>query len=65
MFEQNAVGLVGPLLREHWGVSAAEIGFLNTLTAPETFGRALDGADDEPGEASRHPAGQPAASQHS
>ncbi|MDQ0142752.1 MFS transporter [Cupriavidus necator] len=32
VFEQNAVGLVGPLLREHWGVSAAEIGFLNTLT---------------------------------
>ncbi|SPA47291.1 hypothetical protein [Cupriavidus taiwanensis] len=33
--------------------------------APETFGRALDGADDEPGDAPRHPAGQSAASQHS
>ncbi|SPA27808.1 hypothetical protein CBM2637_A250047 [Cupriavidus taiwanensis] len=33
--------------------------------APETFGRALDGADDEPRDAPRHPAGQSAASQHS
>ncbi|WP_354685743.1 MFS transporter [Cupriavidus necator] len=32
VFEQNAVGLVGPLLREQWGISVAEIGFLNTLT---------------------------------
>ncbi|SPK74225.1 protein of unknown function [Cupriavidus taiwanensis] len=30
----------------------------------ETFGRALDSTDDEPSEASRQPAGQPAASQH-
>ncbi|SOZ24475.1 hypothetical protein CBM2623_A320047 [Cupriavidus taiwanensis] len=30
----------------------------------ETFGRALDSTDDEPSEAARQPAGQPAASQH-
>lgn len=39
VFEQNAVGLVGPLLREYWGISAAQIGFLNTLT----FGAAAIG----------------------
>lgn len=32
VFEQNAVGLVGPMLREQWGISVAQIGFLNTLT---------------------------------
>jgi len=32
VFEQNAVGLVGPILREQWGISVAHIGFLNTLT---------------------------------
>ncbi|MBF5005200.1 MFS transporter [Diaphorobacter sp. NR2-3-3-1] len=32
VFEQNAVGLVGPLLREQWGLSGADIGFLNTIT---------------------------------
>jgi len=32
VFEQNAVGLVGPLLRTHWGLSATDIGFLNTVT---------------------------------
>jgi len=32
VFEQNAVGLIGPMLREQWGISVAEIGFLNTLT---------------------------------
>ncbi|WP_087724799.1 MFS transporter [Pandoraea sp. PE-S2T-3] len=39
VFEQNAVGLVGPLLREYWGLSGAQIGFLNTLT----FGAAAIG----------------------
>lgn len=39
VFEQNAVGLVGTLLREYWGISAAQIGFLNTLT----FGAAAIG----------------------
>ncbi|WP_211452219.1 MFS transporter [Collimonas antrihumi] len=32
VFEQNAVGLIGPMLREQWGISIAQIGFLNTLT---------------------------------
>src|SRR3954451_21553614 len=32
VFEQNAVGLVGPLLRQHWGLTATDIGFLNTIT---------------------------------
>lgn len=32
VFEQNAVGLVGPLLREQWGLNATDIGFLNTIT---------------------------------
>lgn len=32
VFEQNAVGLVGPLLRAQWGLSATDIGFLNTIT---------------------------------
>jgi MFS family permease len=32
VFEQNAVGLVGPLLREYWGLDATDIGFLNTIT---------------------------------
>ncbi|WP_219209276.1 MFS transporter [Variovorax boronicumulans] len=32
VFEQNAVGLVGPLLRQQWGLSATDIGFLNTIT---------------------------------
>ncbi len=32
VFEQNAVGLIGPMLREQWGISVAQIGFLNTLT---------------------------------
>ncbi|MDI3402433.1 MFS transporter [Streptomyces cavernicola] len=30
--EQNAVGLVGPVLQESWGTTAAELGFLNTIT---------------------------------
>ena len=31
VFEQNAVGLVGPLLRAQWGLSATDIGFLDTI----------------------------------
>ncbi|MFB7106526.1 MFS transporter [Streptomyces hydrogenans] len=30
--EQNAVGLVGPVLQESWGTTAAELGLLNTVT---------------------------------
>lgn len=32
VFEQNAVGLIGPILREHWNLQASDIGFLNTIT---------------------------------
>ncbi|MFC3107500.1 MFS transporter [Undibacterium arcticum] len=32
VFEQNAVGLIGPMLREQWGISVTQVGFLNTLT---------------------------------
>ncbi|MFT4307473.1 MAG: MFS transporter [Microbacterium sp.] len=30
--EQNAVGIAGPALREGWGLSATDIGLLNTVT---------------------------------
>lgn len=44
VFEQNAVGLVGPLLREQWGLSATDIGFLNTITfIAAATGRLLSG----------------------
>jgi len=32
VFEQNAVGLIGPILREDWKLNAGDIGFLNTIT---------------------------------
>jgi putative MFS transporter len=31
-FEQNTVGIVGPALKAQWELSAADIGFLNTIT---------------------------------
>lgn len=31
-FEQNAVGIVGPLLKEQWGLTPTNIGLLNTIT---------------------------------
>lgn len=44
VFEQNAVGLAGPLLREHWGLSATDIAFLNTITfTAAAIGRLLSG----------------------
>ncbi len=44
VFEQNAVGLVGPLLRQQWGLSATDIGFLNTITfIAAATGRLLSG----------------------
>jgi MFS family permease len=43
-FEQNAVGLVGPLLRAQWGLSATDIGFLNAVTfACAAIGRLVSG----------------------
>lgn len=32
VFEQNAVGLVGPLLQKQWGLNGTDIGLLNTIT---------------------------------
>src|SRR5690606_34172898 len=41
---QNTIGLVGPILREQWGLSGADIGFLNTITfASAAIGRLLSG----------------------
>jgi putative MFS transporter len=31
-FEQNTVGIVGPALKAQWGIGAAAIGFLKTIT---------------------------------
>jgi len=43
-FEQNTIGVAGPLLRTHWGLSGADIGFLNTITfASAALGRLLSG----------------------
>lgn len=43
-FEQNAVGIVGPMLREQWGLNASDIGFLNTVTfACAALGRIMSG----------------------
>lgn len=42
--EQNAVGLVGPVLTEEWGISGGELGFLNTVTFTATAaGRVVTG----------------------
>ena len=44
VFEQNAVGLVGPLLRQQWGLDATDIAFLNTITFfAAAMGRLLSG----------------------
>jgi putative MFS transporter len=32
VFEQNTIGLIGPVLRQQWNLAAADIGFLNTVT---------------------------------
>lgn len=43
-FEQNTIGVAGPLLREHWGLTGADIGFLNTITfGSAALGRLLSG----------------------
>lgn len=42
--EQNAVGITGPVLRESWGLSGTDIGFLNTMTFTATaLGRLATG----------------------
>ncbi|RAR62451.1 putative MFS transporter [Paraburkholderia unamae] len=43
-FEQNSIGLIAPMLREHWGLSATDIGMLNTVTfASAAIGRLVSG----------------------
>ncbi|MFX6182788.1 MFS transporter, partial [Acinetobacter baumannii] len=43
-FEQNAIGLVGPLLKQQWGLTATDIGLLNTVTfASAAIGRIVSG----------------------
>ena len=43
-FEQNTIGIVGPILRENWGLTAADIGMLNTVTYSfGALGRLLSG----------------------
>ena len=40
VFEQNAVGLIGTILREDWKLGAGDIGLLNTITfAAAAIGR--------------------------
>jgi putative MFS transporter len=43
-FEQNTIGIIGPALRATWHLSAADIGFLNTVTfGSAAIGRLLSG----------------------
>lgn len=43
-FEQNAVGIVGPMLKEQWGLTASDIGLLNSVTfAAAAIGRIVSG----------------------
>lgn len=43
-FEQNAVGIVGPMLKQQWGLTASDIGLLNTVTfACAALGRIISG----------------------
>lgn len=43
-FEQNTIGIVGPVLHQAWGIGAAAIGLLNTVTfASAAVGRLLSG----------------------
>jgi len=44
VFEQNAIGLIAPLLHISWGLTATDIGFLNTITfISAAAGRLLSG----------------------
>jgi len=43
-FEQNAVGIVGPMLKQQWGLTASDIGLLNSVTfACAAIGRIISG----------------------
>lgn len=44
-FEQNTVGVAGPVIQDYWGLSTANIGFLNTVTfVMVALGRVVTGA---------------------
>lgn len=44
VFEQNVIGLIAPLLQISWGLTATDIGFLNTITfISAAAGRLLSG----------------------
>lgn len=43
-FEQNTIGIAGPALRAQWGLTGADIGFLNTITfGSAALGRLMSG----------------------
>lgn len=43
-FEQNTIGLIAPMLKAQWGLTGADVGFLNTITfASAAAGRLLSG----------------------
>ncbi|WP_374623266.1 MFS transporter [Pandoraea sp.] len=43
-FEQNSIGLIAPMLKQHWGLTATDIGLLNTVTfASAAIGRLVSG----------------------
>ena len=43
-FEQNTIGITGPMLREQWGLTGGDIGLLNTVTfGAAAVGRLLSG----------------------
>jgi len=43
-FEQNSIGLIAPMLRQQWGLTATDIGLLNTVTfAAAAIGRLVSG----------------------
>lgn len=43
-FEQNTIGVSGPMLKESWGLTGSDIGFLNTITfGSAAIGRLLSG----------------------
>lgn len=43
-FEQNAVGIIGPMLKQQWGLTAGDIGLLNSVTfAAAAIGRIVSG----------------------
>ncbi len=43
-FEQNTIGVIGPMLKSQWSLTGTDIGFLNTITfASAALGRLMSG----------------------